>query len=252
MHQIAKRNARLHLAFKAHQHRFRHIERHHAGRGSERHQARARRERNPDRETGVGVPPGADGIRQQHTVQPGVDHAVARTQRHTAAVHDEVRQRVMRGDVNRLRIRRRVAEGLHHEIGREAEARQVFQFITGHRTGGVLRTHGGHFRLAIGTRTDTRDAAGATDHFLRQRVAAIAFSHIFRVTEHVAVRQAQRFTRFGSQAAADDQRNTTTRAYFVDQHIGFQFKIRQQFAGFVVAHFTFERVDVNHIAHVQV
>ncbi|CCJ92762.1 hypothetical protein BN131_435 [Cronobacter malonaticus 681] len=252
MYQIAKRNARLHLALKAHQHRFRHIERHHASRGSKRHQARARRERNPDRETGVGVAAGADGIRQQHTVQPGVDHAVARTQRHAAAVHDEVRQGVVRGDVNRLRIRRRVAEGLHHEIGGEAEARQVFQFITGHRAGGVLGPHGGHFRLAIRTRTDTRDAAGATHHFLRQRVATVAFSHIFRVTEHVAVRQAQRFTRFGGQAAADDQRNTTARAYFVDQHVGFQFKIRQQFAGFVVAYFAAVRVDVNHIAHVQV
>ncbi len=39
VNQIAQGDTRLHLAFKAHQHRFRHIQRHHARRGSKRHQA---------------------------------------------------------------------------------------------------------------------------------------------------------------------------------------------------------------------
>ncbi len=38
------------------------------------------REGDADREAGVGVATGTDGIRQQQAVQPGVDHAVARTQ----------------------------------------------------------------------------------------------------------------------------------------------------------------------------
>ena len=66
------------------------------------------------------------------------------------------------------------------------------------------------------------------------------------------MRQTQRFARFGGQATTDDQRNTTTGTYFVDQDIGFQLKAGQQFACFVVAYFAFERVNVNHVAHVHV
>ena len=252
VHQIAQSDARLHFAFEAHQHGFRHVERHHAGRCGKRHQTGARREGDTNRETGMRVTAGTHGVRQQHAVQPGVDNAVARTQGDTATVHNEVRQRVVRSDVNRLRICRSVAEGLHHQVRREAQARKVFQFITGHWTGGVLRAHGGHFRLAVRARTDTSDAAGATDHFLCQREAAIAFRHVFRLTEHVTVRQTQRFTRFGGQATANDQRNTATGTHFVDQHVGFQLEACQQFVGFVVAHFAFIRVNVNHVAHVQV
>ncbi|MPN32649.1 hypothetical protein SDC9_180129 [bioreactor metagenome] len=133
----------------------------------------------------MGVTTGTDGIRQQHTVQPGVDHAITRTQRNTAAVHNKVRQRVVRGDVNRLRIGGGVTERLHHQVRREAQARQVLQFVTGHRAGGILRSHGGHLRLAVGPRTDTSYAARTTHHFLRQRVTTAAFRHIFRLTENV-------------------------------------------------------------------
>ena len=138
VYQIAQGDARLHFAFEAHQNGFRHIQRHDACCGCKCHQTRTRRERDTDRETGMGVTTGTDGIRQQHTVQPGVDYAVTRTQRHTTTVHNEVRQRVVRVHVNWLRIRRGVAERLHHQVSREAQARQVFQFITGHRAGGVL------------------------------------------------------------------------------------------------------------------
>ena len=252
MHQVAQGDARLHFTFKAHQHRFRHIQRHHAGGGSKGHQAGARREGDADREAGVGVAAGADGIRQQHAVQPAVDDAVARTQGDAAAVHDEVRQRMVRGYVHRLRISSGVAEGLHYQVRGEAQAGQVLQLVAGHRAGGVLRAHGGHFRLTVGARTNTFYAAGAADHLLRQREAAAAFGHVFRLAEYVAVRQAQRFARFSGQAAAHDQRNTATGAHFVDQHVGFQFKARQQLAGFVIAHFAFERIDVDHVAHIEI
>lgn len=133
----------------------------------------------------MGVTAGTDGIRQQHTVQPGVDHAVARTQRDTATVHNEVWQRVVRGDVNRLRIGCGVTERLHDQIGGESQTGQVFQLIAGHRAGSILRTDGGHFRFAVRARTDTFHAAGATDHFLRQREATAAFRHVFCLTENV-------------------------------------------------------------------
>ena len=252
VYQIAQGDARLHFAFEAHQNGFRHIQRHYACCGCKCHQTRTRRERDTDRETGMGITTGTDGIRQQHTVQPGVNDAVTRTQRHTATVHNEVRQRVVRVHVNWLRIRRGVAERLHHQVSREAQARQVFQFITGHRAGGVLGTYRSHFRFTVRARTNAFHATGTAYHFLRQREAAIALSDIFRLTEHITVRQTKCFTRFGGQATPDNQRNTATSTHFINQHVGFQFEGRQQFAGFVVTHFTFVRVNVNHVAHVQV
>ena len=83
--QVAQGDARLHLALEAHQHGFRHVERHDAGGGGEGDQTGTGREGNADREAGVRVAAGADGIRQQQAVQPGVDDAVARTQRDAAA-----------------------------------------------------------------------------------------------------------------------------------------------------------------------
>src|SRR5690606_11515724 len=101
------------------------------------------REGDADREAGVGVTAGTDGVRQQHAVQPAVDDAVARTQGHAATVHDEVGQGVVGLDVDGLRIGGGVAEGLHHQVGGEAQAGQVLQLVAGHRAGGVLGTDGG-------------------------------------------------------------------------------------------------------------
>ncbi|VTN14076.1 Uncharacterised protein [Raoultella terrigena] len=200
----------------------------------------------------MGVTAGTDGVRQQHTVQPRVDNAIARTQRDAAAVHNEVRQSMVRGHVDRLRIGRGMAEGLHHQVRREAQARQVFQLVTGHRTGGILGANGGHLRLTVGARTNTGYATGAANHFLRQRVAAGAFGNVFRLTEGRAVRQTQGVARASRQATTDNQRNTATGADFIDQYVGFQLEGRQQRIGFVVTHFAFERVNVDNVAHIQV
>ncbi|MNI71265.1 hypothetical protein D3C73_1271270 [compost metagenome] len=66
------------------------------------------------------------------------------------------------------------------------------------------------------------------------------------------MRQTQRFTCFRGQATTDDQRNTATGAHFVEQHVGLQFEVGNQFTGFVVTHFTLVRVNVDHVTHVQV
>ena len=86
----------------------------------------------------MAVAAGADGIGQQHAVQPGVDDAVARTQWYTTAGADEVRQLMMHLHVHRLGISGGVAEGLHHQVGTEAQASQVFELVAGHRASGVL------------------------------------------------------------------------------------------------------------------
>src|SRR5471032_3511465 len=205
VNQVAQGNARLHFAFEAHQDRFRHVQRHNAGGRGKRNQAGTGRERNAHRETGVGVTTGTDGVRQQHAVQPAVDDAVARTQGNTATGHDEVGQGVVRGDVDRLRIGRGVAERLHDQVGGETQAGQVFQLVTGHRASGVLGTDGGHLRLAVGARTNACHAAGLANHFLRQGVALGAFSWSFRQFEQGRRWQTQFSAGLLGQATADDQ-----------------------------------------------
>jgi hypothetical protein len=115
-----------------------HVQRHHAGGSTEGHEAGTCREADADRETRVAVAAGADGVGQQHAVEPAVDDAVARAQRNAATRADEVGQLMVHLHVHRLRIRRGVAERLHHQIGAEAQAGQILQFIARHRAGGVL------------------------------------------------------------------------------------------------------------------
>ncbi|MNW97439.1 hypothetical protein D3C86_268830 [compost metagenome] len=252
VNQVTQGDAWLQFAFEANQDRLRHVQRHDAGGCGERNQAGTGRERDADRETGVGVTTGTDGVWQQHAVQPRVDDAVARTQGNAAAGHDEVRQGVVGGHVDRLWISRGVAEGLHHQIGREAQARQVFQFVTGHGTGGVLGTHGGHLRFAVGARTNAGHAASLADHFLRQGETLGAFSWCFWLLEQVERWQTQFGASLLGQATADDQRDTAAGANFVQQDRSLHFEGGQDFVGAVLADFASMRVQVDHVAHVHV
>ena len=70
VHQIAQGYARLQFTAEAYQYGLRHIERHDAGGCCESNQAGACGEGNTDRETGVAVAAGTDGIRQQQAVEP--------------------------------------------------------------------------------------------------------------------------------------------------------------------------------------
>ena len=112
--QVAERDAGLHRTLKAHEHGLGHVQGNHAGRRAEGDEARARRERDSDGEARVRIAPRADGVRQQHPVEPRVDHPVARSEAHAAAVADEIRQGVMRHHVHGLGVRRGVTERLHH------------------------------------------------------------------------------------------------------------------------------------------
>src|SRR5690606_2976824 len=252
MDQVTQGDTRLHLALEAHQNRFRHVQRHDAGGCGEGYQAGTGRERNADWEAGVRVAAGADGIRQQHAVQPAVDDAVARTQGHAATGADEIRQGVVGGDVDRLRIGGGVAEGLHHQVSGEAQASQIFQLVTGHRAGGVLGADGGHLRLAVGARTDAFYAAGLADHLLRQGEALAAVSRLLRLLEQVGGAQTQLGTRLLGQAAADDQRDTAASADFVEQHRSLQFEGGDDFVDAVLADLAGVLVDVDSVAHVDV
>lgn len=252
VYQIAQGDVRLYFVFEAYQNGFRYIKRYYVSCGSKRYQIRIRRERDIDRETGMGVIIGIDGIRQQYTVQLGVNDVVIRTQRYIVTVYNEVRQRVVRVYVNWFRIRRGVVERLYYQVSREVQVRQVFQFITGYRVGGVLGIYRSYFRFIVRVRTNVFYVIGTVYYFLRQREVAIVFSDIFRLTEYIIVRQIKCFTRFGGQVTFDNQRNTVISTYFINQYVGFQFEGRQQFVGFVVTYFIFVRVNVNYVVYVQV
>ena len=196
------------------------------------------------------VAAGADGVRQQHAVQPAVNNAVARTQRYTATVHDEVRQGVVGFHVNRLRVGGGVTERLHHQIGREAEAGEVFQFVAGHRAGGVLGADGGHLRFAVHARAHAFQAAGLADHFLGQSEALAGVGRLLRQAEQGGGGQAEGFTGLGSEATADDQVDPAAGAHFVQNHVGLVLELGNHFAVFF--HFARERIDVDHVAGVHV
>ena len=249
MHQIAQGYARLHFAAEAHQHGFGHVQRHDAGGGGERHQAGARRERNADGEAGVGVAAGADGVGQQHAIHPRVDDAVAGAQGDTGAIHHEVRQTVLGFDVHRLGIGRGVAEGLHNQIRLEAEAGEVLEFVSSHRAGGVLRTHGGHLRLAVLAGTHTVQTTGAAHHLLRQCITAIALRRRRRLAKHLAFAEAEGLARPRGQAATDDQVDAPTGANLVQQDFGFYLEFTDHFITIVAANHAFIRMHIDHIPH---
>ena len=255
VHQIAQRDSGLHLAVKTHQHRLRHVQRHHAGCRGERDQARAGRKGNADGKTRVRIAAGADAVGQQHAVHPRMNDAVAGAQRNAGAVHHEIRQTVLGFNVHRFRVGRGVAERLHDQVGGEAEAGEVFEFVAGHRAGGVLRADRAHARLAILVRADAVHAAGAPDDFLREGVAAL-FAVGFlrrRFAKRLARRKAERLARARGQTAADDQVDAPAGAHFVQQHFGFQFEFGEGFAvGFsfagVAARDAVIRMHINDIA----
>ena len=250
MHQIAQGHARLQLALEAHQHRFGHVQRHHTGGSTKGHQARACREGNTNRETRVRVTARAHGIGQQQAVEPAVDHAVARAQRHATTAADEVRQGAVGFHVHRLGIGGGVAERLHHHVGREAQASQVFQLVARHRAGGVLRAHGGHLGFAVSAGAHAlafRQTAGAAHHFLRQGKASLGFGRCLRQAENGGSGQPQGFAGFGGQGAANDQVDTAAGLHFVQQHLALELEVGN--LGAVFFDLAFVGEDVDDIAH---
>src|SRR5690554_5728358 len=254
VYQVTQGDARLHFALEANQNGFRHIQRHNAGSSGKRDQARTGREGDAHRETGVGVTTGTHGVRQKHAVQPGVDDAVARAQGNTATGADEVRQGVLHFHVNRLGISGSVAERLHHQVSLEAQTCQVFQFVTGHRTGGVLGAYGGHVRLAVGARTNAFaffQATGLAHHLLGQGEALVAGFRIVRQAEQVRCAHAQGGAGLGGQATADDQRDTAAGLHFVQNHVRLELELGDNVSGFV-QDLAFVWADFDHVAHVHV
>ena len=114
-----------------------------------------------------------------------MDDAVAGLEGHAAALGDELRQGMVGNNINRLRVCRGVAEGLHDKRSGELQAGEVLELVAGHGSGGVLRADGGHLRLAVGARTDSGNAAGAADNLLRESIALPGLGSLGGLEEQV-------------------------------------------------------------------
>ena len=116
----------------------------------------------------MGIATSADGIGQQHAVQPAVNNAITGSQRDATTVHDKGGQGVLGFHIDGFWIGRCVTERLHDQVGREAETGQILEFVTGHRPSGILRADRGHPGFTVLSGSHTLHAAGSTHHLLSQ------------------------------------------------------------------------------------
>ena len=242
-------------AGKAHQHRFGHVQGHGSDSGSEGHQARASREGDAQGEAGVAIAAGADGVGQQHAVEPAVDDAIARAQGDAAAGANEVGQFGVGFEVHRLGVGGGVAEALHHQIGREAQAGQLLHLIAGHGTGGVLGAHGGHQRFAAGAGPHALQAAGLADHLLGQGEALAGVGRGAGADEQITGAQAQLAAHLVGEGAANQQGNAAAGAHLIGDRAGLELEAGHDLAGLGLASRPLDRAGVganrDHIARVQ-
>mmetsp|Transcript_74548 Transcript_74548/g.180277 ORF Transcript_74548/g.180277 Transcript_74548/m.180277 type:complete len:569 (+) Transcript_74548:375-2081(+) len=250
VHQIAKGNTRLHLSGKAHEHTLGHIERHHAGGPRKCHKPRSSRERDTDGEPRVRVATRTHSIGQQHAIQPRVDDAVSGAQRHTTAGPDKIGQRVVGNNIHRFWVGGCVAERLHDQVRRKAEAREILELVAGHRARRVLRTHGRHTRLAVLPGAHALHATRPPNHFLSQSVArgcARAWGRLRR-TERLRRRKAKRLASTRGEATPDDKRNAPPSTHLVQEDLRFQLEFGNNLSRGTVLHDTLIRVDVDDLA----
>src|SRR5690625_5508735 len=95
-----------------------------------------------------------------------------------------------------------MAEGLHGEVGRKTQTGQIFQLISGHGAGGILRADGGHLRLAVGAGSNALYTTGFTDHLLSQGVAFTGIFGLLGLTEYIGFSSAPRYVGVRGPSAA--------------------------------------------------
>mmetsp|Transcript_70428 Transcript_70428/g.147448 ORF Transcript_70428/g.147448 Transcript_70428/m.147448 type:complete len:579 (+) Transcript_70428:1314-3050(+) len=251
MDQVTESDARLHLALESDQDRLRHVQGHDSRCCCESNCARACREGDSQWEPGVRIATGADGVRQQHAVQPGVDDAITRSESDATTVHDEGGEGVVGHDIDRLRVGCSVAERLHHQVGGEAQAGQVLQLISGHGASGVLTADGGHLGLDVHARDDTRETSGLGHHLLGQGVARSIRRDLRSGAELVRRRHAEHLASPGSDLLADDQGHSAASLNAIQQNLALQLESRQDLVAVVGRDLALIRVDIDDVTHLQ-
>mmetsp|Transcript_4487 Transcript_4487/g.9608 ORF Transcript_4487/g.9608 Transcript_4487/m.9608 type:complete len:582 (-) Transcript_4487:123-1868(-) len=229
-----------------------HAERHGTSGGSEGNETTSGREGDTDGETSVGVTTSTNGVREEHAVEPGVDDTVTRAEGDTTTVADEVREGVVGHDVNRLRVGGGVAEGLHDKVSLETEAGKILELITGHGSGGILGTDGGHEGLTVVVGKNTRETAGLTDHLLGKGVALVLLSLDVAVdAEDVRGLHAKALAGLGGETTANDERDTATSLDLVKENLGRDLELGEFLTRLVVEDLALIGEDVDHLAHLE-
>ena len=149
--------------------------------------------------------------------------------------------------IDRFRVRCRVTERLHHEICRESKTCQIFQLISCHRARGILRTHSCHTRLTVLSGNNTLNTTCLSDHLLSKRVSLHLHVRCIRFSEHIRFGKTQRFSCSCCKISSHDKRNTSTRSYFVDQHVRLEFELDRRVS---VLCDTLVRIDLDDITGV--
>eukprot|EP00051_Salpingoeca_urceolata_P026859 m.479023 g.479023 ORF g.479023 m.479023 type:complete len:993 (-) comp21304_c0_seq1:94-3072(-) len=252
VHQVAQGNARLHRSSKPDQNRLGHVQRHHTSRSSKCNQARASGERNTNGKARVGVAASANRVGQKHAVNPRVDDAVTRAERHTATVADKVGQGVVSVNVHGLGVCGSVAKRLHDKVGLKAKAGKILELVTGHRASGVLGSDGGHLGFAVLAGDDAVDAAGGSDHLLGKGETLDVHVNLAGGTEHFRRTKAKRLAGTVGQPTANNQRNAASGPNLVKKNLGLWLKLDNDVVGAMGLDDAFVGVDVNDVAHVEV
>mmetsp|Transcript_25601 Transcript_25601/g.59448 ORF Transcript_25601/g.59448 Transcript_25601/m.59448 type:complete len:257 (-) Transcript_25601:212-982(-) len=193
----------------------------------------------------------SDGIGKEHSIQPRVDDAIARSERDASPRTDEIREGMMRHDIHGLGIGRRMTKGLHDEIGTESQTGESTQFIPCHGTGRILGTHRRHGRFTILTGNDTLHTTGLAHHFLGQRESLGCMGGWCSQCKGIGNRSvyAQGGSGLGGQPASNNERNPSTGPYFIQQDGCLEFKFRQDFLGIMFADLAIMGIDINHVTH---
>mmetsp|Transcript_38436 Transcript_38436/g.78664 ORF Transcript_38436/g.78664 Transcript_38436/m.78664 type:complete len:628 (+) Transcript_38436:189-2072(+) len=252
MDQVAQGHPRLHLATEADQNRLGHVQGHHPRGGAEGHQAGAGGEGDAQREAGVRVSACSDLIGEQHSVEPGVDDAIARAQGNTAAVRDELWQGAVRDHIHGLWVGGGVAERLHHEVSLESQAGQVLQLVASHGSSGVLGAHSSHAGLAVGSRHNAVNATGLAHHLLSQREALhvdIWLGHLLEGGGHA---QVQALAGLVGESTADDQRDAAACLHLVQHQAVLEVELGDDLVGAMLLDDLLIDAQIDEVAHVHV
>ena len=251
--KITEGHTGLHLTRKANKDRLGHVQGHNAGSSSKRHKARSSGERNANGEPSVRITTGTDSVGNEHAVQPGVDDAITRPKTDTATGADKVGQGVVGHHIDRLGIGGRVAETLHDEVGREAQTGQTLELVTGHGSGGVLRTNRRHGGLAVLSGNDSVNFAGPADHLLRQGESGGSHVGLIGKAEGVsnAGIPAQSHTGLAGQSTANDEGNASPGPDLVEDDGRLELKGTENLVGSRLGHLALAGEDVDDIPGVE-
>mmetsp|Transcript_112737 Transcript_112737/g.158152 ORF Transcript_112737/g.158152 Transcript_112737/m.158152 type:complete len:628 (+) Transcript_112737:200-2083(+) len=250
--QVTQGHSWLHLAAEANQDRLGHVQGHHPRGGAEGHQAGAGGEGDAQREAGVRVSACSDLIGEQHSVEPGVDDAIARAQGNTAAVRDELWQGAVRDHIHGLWVGGGVAERLHHEVSLESQAGQVLQLVASHGSSGVLGAHSSHAGLAVGSRHNAVNATGLAHHLLSQREALhvdIWLGHLLEGGGHA---QVQALAGLVGESTADDQRDAAACLHLVQHQAVLEVELGDDLVGAMLLDDLLIDAQIDEVAHVHV